>query len=282
MSNKLFATVAAAALIAGIQIRVFERRPKRARARRPARASRWTSPPRARRPANRKPPDKLDEQVADQAQDTTSKQDATSKPGRQGQQEAEQRRRDEPFVAGREVPELLRASEKTPAPVRRPRVTRTPAPARRPKARKAGVPARPPRPTRRPIRARPRRMAARTAPAPTAPRASPIRVARAPARPQPASAGLRPTAEANVNVNITTEQKTASANRAQVRRRPAPCPRRLLGLDQHRDPDTRAASRPADDLVEINPSWRGYRYVIVEEEIIIVNPRTHKIVYVLS
>jgi hypothetical protein len=34
-------------------------------------------------------------------------------------------------------------------------------------------------------------------------------------------------------------------------------------------------------LVEIRPAWRGYMYFIVDEEIIIVEPRTHKIVAVL-
>jgi hypothetical protein len=35
-------------------------------------------------------------------------------------------------------------------------------------------------------------------------------------------------------------------------------------------------------LVEIYPEWRGYEYFIVEEEIIIINPRTLKIVAVLA
>jgi len=34
-------------------------------------------------------------------------------------------------------------------------------------------------------------------------------------------------------------------------------------------------------LVEINPGWRSYQYFIVSEEIIIVDPRTHRIIAVL-
>ncbi len=34
-------------------------------------------------------------------------------------------------------------------------------------------------------------------------------------------------------------------------------------------------------LVEINPGWRSYEYFIVSEEIIIVDPRTHRIIAIL-
>jgi len=34
-------------------------------------------------------------------------------------------------------------------------------------------------------------------------------------------------------------------------------------------------------LVEINPSWRSYEYFIVSEQIIIVDPRTKRIIAVL-
>jgi hypothetical protein len=34
-------------------------------------------------------------------------------------------------------------------------------------------------------------------------------------------------------------------------------------------------------LVEINPGWRGYEYFVVNEEIILVDPRTHRIVAIL-
>jgi hypothetical protein len=37
-----------------------------------------------------------------------------------------------------------------------------------------------------------------------------------------------------------------------------------------------------DTIVRIQPRWRGYRYFIVDEEIIIVEPRTLKIVAVLN
>ena len=35
-------------------------------------------------------------------------------------------------------------------------------------------------------------------------------------------------------------------------------------------------------LVEIEPQWRGYRYFVYHDEIIIVEPRTLEIVYVLT
>jgi hypothetical protein len=37
-----------------------------------------------------------------------------------------------------------------------------------------------------------------------------------------------------------------------------------------------------DTIVRIHPAWRGYRYFVVDEEIIIVEPRTLKIVAVLT
>ena len=37
-----------------------------------------------------------------------------------------------------------------------------------------------------------------------------------------------------------------------------------------------------DVLIRIHPAWRGYRYFVVDEEIIIVEPSTFKIVAVLN
>lgn len=36
------------------------------------------------------------------------------------------------------------------------------------------------------------------------------------------------------------------------------------------------------ELVQIYPSWRGYDYILVGDQIIVVNPRTHRIVAVLE
>jgi hypothetical protein len=36
------------------------------------------------------------------------------------------------------------------------------------------------------------------------------------------------------------------------------------------------------ELVTIYPSWRGYDYFLVGDQIIVVNPRTHDIVAVLD
>jgi hypothetical protein len=35
-------------------------------------------------------------------------------------------------------------------------------------------------------------------------------------------------------------------------------------------------------LVEIQPSWRGYEYFLVGDEIVVVNPRTLEIVAILQ
>ena len=34
-------------------------------------------------------------------------------------------------------------------------------------------------------------------------------------------------------------------------------------------------------LVEINPGWRGYEYFVYNDEIILVDPRTHRIIAIL-
>ena len=35
-------------------------------------------------------------------------------------------------------------------------------------------------------------------------------------------------------------------------------------------------------VVEIHPAWRGFMYVLVGDEILVINPRTHEIVAVLE
>jgi hypothetical protein len=37
-----------------------------------------------------------------------------------------------------------------------------------------------------------------------------------------------------------------------------------------------------NELVQIYPSWRGYQYILVGDQIVVVNPRTHEIVAVLD
>jgi hypothetical protein len=36
------------------------------------------------------------------------------------------------------------------------------------------------------------------------------------------------------------------------------------------------------EVVEIYPEWRGYMFILVGDEIVVVNPRTHLIVAVLE
>jgi len=49
-----------------------------------------------------------------------------------------------------------------------------------------------------------------------------------------------------------------------------------------RIPDTVHFYPLPTEVVEIYPEWRGYDYILVEDEILVVNPRTHLIIAVLE
>ena len=49
-----------------------------------------------------------------------------------------------------------------------------------------------------------------------------------------------------------------------------------------RVPRTAHFNRVPVELVAINPRWRGFEYVLVGDQILVVNPRTHKIVAILD
>jgi hypothetical protein len=49
-----------------------------------------------------------------------------------------------------------------------------------------------------------------------------------------------------------------------------------------RVPRTAHFNRVPLELVAINPRWRGFDYVLVGDQILVVNPRTHKIVAILD
>jgi hypothetical protein len=49
-----------------------------------------------------------------------------------------------------------------------------------------------------------------------------------------------------------------------------------------RVPRTAHFNRVPVELVAINPRWRGFDYVLVGDQILVVNPRTHKIVAILD
>ena len=46
-------------------------------------------------------------------------------------------------------------------------------------------------------------------------------------------------------------------------------------------PTIAAQVLPCGFLVEVNPQWRGYEYFVYNDEIILVDPRTHRIVAIL-
>jgi hypothetical protein len=96
------------------------------------------------------------------------------------------------------------------------------------------------------------------------------------------TAGTQSGAMRTSNVSLTTEQKTTI--RSKVLTGSAPRVTNVnfdirIGTVVPRT--VRIAPVPAT-LVEIEPTWRGYMYFVYADEIIIVEPRTLEIVYVLA
>jgi hypothetical protein len=83
-------------------------------------------------------------------------------------------------------------------------------------------------------------------------------------------------------VNLTTEQRTTI--RQTVLTPNAPRASNInfsVNVGTVVPPSVRVVTVP-DTLIRINPRWRGYRYFVYNDEIIIVEPRTLKIVAVLD
>lgn len=96
------------------------------------------------------------------------------------------------------------------------------------------------------------------------------------------TAGTQSGAMRTSNVSLTTEQKTTI--RSKVLTSSAPRVTNVnfdvrIGTVVPRS--VRIIAVPAT-LVEIEPQWRGYSYFVYNDEIIIVEPRTLEIVYVLA
>ena len=36
------------------------------------------------------------------------------------------------------------------------------------------------------------------------------------------------------------------------------------------------------EVVEVYPAWRGFEYILVGDQIVVINPRTHEIVAILE
>jgi hypothetical protein len=92
-------------------------------------------------------------------------------------------------------------------------------------------------------------------------------------------------AAASAPVTLTTEQKT-SVRKTMIESRGAPRVERnnikfniSVGTVVPRSVHIVAVP---DTLIRIHPAWRGYRYFVVGDEIIIVEPRTFKIIAVLD
>lgn len=86
---------------------------------------------------------------------------------------------------------------------------------------------------------------------------------------------------ASNNVSLTTEQKTTIRNTV-INTGPKVSSVNFsirVGVAVPRT--VKFAPVPAT-IVEIRPAWRGYLYFVYEDEIIIVHPRTHKIVAVIE
>jgi hypothetical protein len=85
----------------------------------------------------------------------------------------------------------------------------------------------------------------------------------------------------NASVNINDQQRTRiSASLARVDARPLTNVNFSVSVGTAIPRDVRLAPLPAD-VVEIVPQYRGYEFVLVKDEIVIVDPATYKIVTVL-
>ena len=96
------------------------------------------------------------------------------------------------------------------------------------------------------------------------------------------TAGTQSGAMRTSNVSLTTEQKTTIRSKVLTGSAPRVTSVNFdirIGTVVPRS--VRLVTVPAT-LVEIEPQWRGYRYFVYHDEIIIVEPRTLEIVYVLT
>ena len=96
------------------------------------------------------------------------------------------------------------------------------------------------------------------------------------------SASTSSTAAGGSNVTLNTEQKT-KIRETVINSSSAPRATNVniaLNVGTTVPSSVRIAPVPSV-LVEINPGWRSYEYFVVNDEIIIVDPRTHRIVAIL-
>jgi hypothetical protein len=95
--------------------------------------------------------------------------------------------------------------------------------------------------------------------------------------------GAKKDAKSGQKAEITTEQRTVIRNTI-VKSNNAPRVNNVnfnISVGTVIPRSTRVAVLPPR-VVEVYPQWRGYRYVIVGDEIIIIDPNTLRIVFVLA
>ena len=87
---------------------------------------------------------------------------------------------------------------------------------------------------------------------------------------------------AGTSASLTTEQRTRiSTTIRQTNVRPLANVTFSISVGT-RVPRTVSRHRLTATVIEVYPSWRGYEYILVGDEIIVINPRTLEIVAVIS
>ena len=86
----------------------------------------------------------------------------------------------------------------------------------------------------------------------------------------------------HANVNLTTQQKTVIKNTV-IENKSAP---RVSHVDFSVSvgvvvPTTVHYAPLPDSIVEIHPAWRGYDYFVYEDQVIVIEPRSHKIIEII-
>ena len=96
------------------------------------------------------------------------------------------------------------------------------------------------------------------------------------------SAASPSSAKAGGNINLTTQQKTV-IKKTVIDNKSAP---RVTSVNFQINVGTvvpttvRYAPLPTS-IIEIHPAWRGYDYFVYEDQVIIIEPRSHKIVEII-
>ena len=97
-----------------------------------------------------------------------------------------------------------------------------------------------------------------------------------------ASSASSSSANASATVNLTTQQKTVIKNTV-INNKSAPRVTKInfnISVGTVVPTTVHFAPLPAS-IVEIHPAWRGYDYVVYEEQVIIIEPHSHKIVEII-